>query len=211
MFTVQVGHGTNRARDSLHPVWLHVIQSVEEVEPYLDAIVECYKLVFAGAPYFEDYTGQEETFIKPAFRNFSDRGVLALLVTGNVLTGNQLIGFGASEGADVSEAAEFLSQHADRLEADLNRYMYMAEVGVVSEFRRQGFGQRLIDARIREAVTNPKHQFSHLLMRTAKEGSNSIGLYLRLGAVPIEGLIEIKEVFGTASKERIFLTRRLVV
>lgn len=208
MRTTMYDPGKDGARGLLHPLWVHVIHSVVEAEAYLDGIVTAYKEIFAEAPYNEDYTGQEETFIKPSFRRFAEHGVLVLLLNGESPS-SDVIGFGGSDPADLCEASEFLSEHQHLLTVPLNRHLYMAELGVRSAFRHHGLGSLLVTWRMEEAKTNPKFGFTHVIMRTASQGSHSRRLYERLGAKVVDGLVQSKDSFATASNERIFLTMSL--
>lgn len=197
----------NKTRGSLHQVWVHVVESQDEVEPYLDAIIDCYKTVFSAKPYKEKFSRKKvETGIKPSFRKFARRGVLLVLMTGKTRARSRVIGFGACEGAHVCEAAAFLRGNQHRLDAPLENYLYMAELGVLSEFRQQGFGLTLVRMRIKEAASRNGNRFTHLIMRTAREGSHSAGLYEKLGCSVIPNLIQRKVGNKTKSKERIFLS-----
>ncbi|MBI2984606.1 MAG: GNAT family N-acetyltransferase [Candidatus Kerfeldbacteria bacterium] len=206
MDKTQLGHVTNVTRGSLHPLWSHVIHGADELDPYLESVVSCYKRVFAGPPYFEDYAGQEESYVKPSFRRFADRGILVLFLTADDPRTGPVIGFGGSEPADECEDAVFLAARQSLLETPLHRYLYMAELGVETEFRRQGLGRELVIRRIEEARNGRTRHFTHVIMRTAQDGSNSRRLYERLGAQVVDGLVLYKDGFKTASSARVFLT-----
>ena len=204
LYTLRQGDGTQKQ------VWLLFINGRDELRPYLAMLVRCYKEIFAGAPYFENYDGKEDG-IERDFNSFADDGILALAVAmpwAECEIG-EVIGFSAGIGIDKSEVREFLEENKDLLEVPMSSYIYMAELGVIESMRRMGLGKALIEARIREAKSNLKFVFTHFIMRTAKEGSNSARIYLRLGARLVQGLIQKKEDFGTQSTERIFLSRKL--
>ncbi len=203
-----VGTVKDGTRGLLHPLWLHVVESETEVEPYLGDVVGSYKEIFAEPPYNEDYSGQEESYIKPSFRRFAEHGVLVLLLTGE-MPSSEIVGFGGSDPADLCEASEFLLEHQHFLDVPLSQHLYMAELGVRSRFRHQGLGSWLVTLRMDEARINSKFGFTHVIMRTAREGSHSKRLYERLGATVVEDLVQFKDGFATASNERIFLTMPL--
>jgi len=197
--------GTYQNYDNGHEgnVWFCLVESVLELERHIKSAVASYKEVFSGPPYFENYDGKEESFIVPMFNDYAERGILVLAMFGENTTEARVIGFGASIDADKSEAAGFLRDKKGF--EKLDDFLYMAELGVESPFRNQGLGTQLVVARINEAKTNPRFNFTHVIMRTAAVGSNSKRIYERLGAKHVEGLVELKEDFGTQSSERIFL------
>lgn len=183
------------------------VESLYELRQYEDQLVDCYKEVFSEAPYFEDYSGKEREIVE-SFEHFMVDGVVVFLVAQDA-DKNRVIGFGACERASSSEVSEFLNENLDKLEVDPTRYVYMAELAVRSPYRRRGFGALLVQYRLRTLKDNPESGFTHALMRTAKVNSNSIGIYLRLGAKIIDGLVQAKTEFGTKSNERVFLAAPL--
>lgn len=205
-----IGTVKDGARGLLHHVWAHVAQNAAEVNPYMEALVTCYHDVFSGPPYNEDYTdpAKQQEYIRGPFPQFADRGAVVFLVTGETIEGNLLIGFGGADRTDLNDSVgPFLADHAHRFDAPLSQYLYMAELGVLTAYRRQGLGDKLVRLRVEEALKRPERGYTHLIMRTASVNSNSAGVYLRMGAKPVEGLIQPME--DSDSKERIFLTMPL--
>ncbi len=176
------------------------IEYFHEIDYYADKLVACYKDVFSEAPYFENYDGKEREIVD-AFKHFALDGVVVLL-----FAGDNVIGFGGCERASSSEVSDFLNENRDKLEVDLTKYVYMAELAIQSRYRRRGFGTLLVKHRLSALKADPDNGFTHVLMRTARVGSNSIGIYLRLGATVIDGLIQLKTEFDTKSNERVFLS-----
>lgn len=207
-----VGTFKNKEAGQDEEVRLCYIRSVGELEPPLPSLVHCYKTVFAGPPYHENYDGQEKSFIIPTFKRFVEDGILILLVAGENQNGS-VIGFGAGIGADKSEVAEFLNQHTECLDAPIEKYLYMAELGVLPAFQGQGLGTLLVRARIEAAITESgqgkRFSFTHLIMRTARTDNNSKSIYQKLGAREISGLVQNKSEFATESTSRIFLAASL--
>src|ERR1035437_816256 len=88
-----IGKYHNRSHDTHNDLWLHFVQDVASLAAFIESGVACYKNVFAGPPYFENYDGQEETFIKPMFADFATAGVLVFLTTSDNPIKSEMIGF----------------------------------------------------------------------------------------------------------------------
>ena len=204
-----IGRYRNHTHGAHHDVWLHFVRDVESLGRHLDSAVACYKEVFAGPPYNENYEGQEKDILEPLFKNYAENGILVLVLAGDSIDTASMIGFAASIGAENSEVTAFLKRNGDRLQAPLGQFLYMAELAVLSDYRKQGLGKILVGCRISEALERHPGRFKYVLMRTAEDGSNSANIYRRLGAKQIPDLIEEKDEFGTQSKRRIFLSMPL--
>jgi len=204
-----IGKYRNASTNKIQDVWLHFVRGASALSEYLSAGVECYKDVFAGPPYFENYDGQEKDVIEPMFDDFASNGILVFATAIIEPQKSEMVGFAASISADRSEVADFLRQHAHRLDAPIGNFLYMAEVAVRHEYRKQGLGSLFVHSRIEEARTAHVGKFTHILMRTAAEGSNSAGIYRRMGAKEIPELIQEKNDFESKSNKRIFLSKPL--
>jgi GNAT superfamily N-acetyltransferase len=88
-----------------------------------------------------------------------------------------------------------------------DKTMYMSELAVAKGLRGKGIGGSIISAR---TVWAKEAGFTHYCMRTAKEGSNSRQMYMKMGAVeaPFTQNMSGGEV-ETDSSERIFLYSKL--
>ncbi len=204
-----IGKYRNHTHGTHHDAWLHFVRDVESLGRHLDSAVACYKEVFAGPPYNENYEGQEKDILEPLFMRYAENGILVFVLAGNSIDTASMVGFAASIGAENSEVTDFLKKNGNKLHAPLDHFLYMAEVGVVNGFRKQGLGKTLVECRINEALERHPGRFKHVLMRTAEEGSNSANIYRKLGAKEIPDLIEKMEEFETQSKRRIFLSKPL--
>ena len=190
----------------------HVILSVDHLMTFMPSLVACYKVVFRGPPYGENHDGKENENIIEQFLNFARRGVVVLVTIGlaelNDDRDNVVVGFGASISANLDQSVSvFLEENNHYLAHPISKYLYMAELGVLSPFRNRGIGKLLIRARIDAARENPNFGCSHYVMKTARKGSMSLPLYLKFGAKPIDGLIQ-KSNFGDCDPEasdRMFL------
>jgi len=95
---------------------------------------------------------------------------------------------------------EFLEANRETAPFPLKQTIYMSELAVEKNHRKQGVGNSLIDAREDWARANG---FTHYAMRTAQVGSKSAQLYLNRGARLAEGLVQIVED-DTASPTRVY-------
>jgi len=145
-----LGNFKNKNTGVAESVWLHSVASIQELDPYIPSLVECYKQVFAGPPYFENYDGKEETYIIPSFKKFAADGILVMLVNGS--QHGAVLGFGAGIAADQSEVSDFILANVEKFEVLLAKYLYMAELGVLPNFQGQGLGLQLIKARMEAGV-----------------------------------------------------------
>ncbi len=172
-------------------------------------LVELYKSVFSEEPYCENFDGREQSEIIAPFTEFAEHGVVVLAFAagaGGLSSRESLIGFAGCIPAGKSGVAEFLSAHSDKLPPGrtIDSYMYMAELGIVRQFRGNGLGRKLIAARARETMNNPALQQPYLLVRTAKNNSNSWPIYQKLGATVISRLTQHIEGCASDSSERIY-------
>jgi ribosomal protein S18 acetylase RimI-like enzyme len=188
-------------------LWLCRIEDRKTLDVFIARLVECYKNIFAGYPYFENYTGQEKTFIEPLMESFLDDGILVVVLNSQDPHESEVIGFAAGIRADKSEIADFLADKMHLLPcANITNLFYMAEVATIEEFRKQGIATLLTEFKISEVQNNP--EISHIIMRTAAQGSNSAGIYYKLGFEKHPDLTQEKNEFDTQSVHRIFLCRK---
>jgi len=166
--------------------------------------VHAYQEAFSGPPYFETYSFQQvlEEVWYPHIRD----GIVVL-----ALDGEQVIGFGCAMPVLKSppEIKEYLALHQGEggFPTELNRAWYMSELGVVESHRRHGVGYALVKHRLHRIVQRGD---THYVFRTAAEGSNSIHLYRKLGAIELADLQDVAasdqvQVNGSKSTQRIFL------
>ncbi len=170
---------------------------------YLPGFIQVYKEVFAGPPYFEVYS--DDQVEQTVWHNHLTKGCIFL-----ALDKTKVVGLGCSiplnnikPGEPNRDVYDFLSE-APNLPFSLGDTCYMSEVAVLLDYRNQGIGRELVRRRLSWAK---KQGINNYVMRTASEGSNSLGIYLKLGAKEINGLKQdISEVgIESASKYRIYL------
>lgn len=176
----------------------------EEIDPtFIDRFVATYQDVFIGAPYYERYT--REQVMDKVWTPNTTSGVVVL-----ALEEQQVFGFGCAR--PVRDAPEDVKDYltsagSNELGLDLSSAWYMAELGVLPAYRGAGIGSLLVGRRLMEMKAEGVEAY---VLRTAAEGSNSIGIYRRLGARRLEGIQDVGDsdevvVNGSQSTERVYL------
>ena len=175
---------------------------------YQAEFIQVYKEVFAGPPYFETYQGDE-------VRNWVWKPHLSKGCIFLALDDEQVVGLSCSiplkqiqAGEPNSDVRDFLSRY-QQLPFSLIDACYMSEVAVLSNYRQRGIGTELIKQRWAWAKGQGIKTY---VMRTASEGSNSLGIYLKLGARKINGSCQDVSAIGvvSASKCRIYLYGEII-
>lgn len=162
-----------------------------------EGFIDVYQRAFAGPPYFESYT--REDVERAVWRPH----VARILVVAE--RGGLVVGLGCAHPLlDQTEPAitEFLLGNQHQLPFDPSRAIFMSEVAVLPEARGAGLGTQLVKERLRVAAADG---FESFVMRTAAEGSNSRGIYLRLGARQLPFRQFIDPASGTQSTDRIYM------
>lgn len=173
-------------------------------ESYRVGFIRAYQEAFGGPPYFETYSSEEvmEDVWLPHVRD----GIVVL-----ALDDDRVVGFGCAMPVlkSPSEVKEFLMRHQETnsLPIDLSHAWYMSELGVVTSHRQQGIGYALVKYRLNEIEHRGD---SHYVFRTAADGSNSIHLYRKIGAMELTELQDVSisdqvQVNGSQSMARIYL------
>lgn len=155
------------------------------------AFIEAYQEAFSGPPYFEDYSMEQvlEEVLIPHLRDG-----MVMYATEH----SKLIGFGCAlpfnkTPDDVQEFLEGLHQEGDLpKEFDHRRAWYMSELGVLNAYRGVGAAWELVRHRMYSMSHRGARQF---FMRTAATGSNSMPMYIKCGAQPLD---QLQDISGSA-------------
>lgn len=183
------------------------LQVTDEIaNHHRDDFIRTYRTVFGYAPYGETYTDAE---ILDIWHPHLKDGIIVL-----AHDRGSVIGLGCSipvlhTSTEVQGFLE-LRRGTNGFSDDLRKVWYMSEVGVLEPYQRKGIGTQLIRERLLRIVAKGD---SHYTMRTAAEGSNSIGLYHALGAVDLPGLQDVSSsaqvtVNKSQSTARVYLHGR---
>lgn len=172
----------------------------EEAARWRDAFIAIYPGIFAAAPYHEDISSEQATS-RWDFLTQAKGHVTLLAVAGE----DRLVGFGialpVSETKLVAHALAGLVPH--------KHTFYLAELGVLPEYRDRGLGRTLIQERIK--LIDPK-KYSHVVLRVAAEKNPSYDLYLSMGFEDMGVYMDVsaRRIDGTTTTDkRLFLSRVL--
>lgn len=176
----------------------------------IDGFIKVFREAFAGAPYFEEYTVDQARAI---WDEHFQHGRIIL-----AKDGSEIVGLGCSVPLYKAPQAvqEFLADMKKKgyLPNDFtpNSAWYMSELAVLEKYRNRGIAYELV----RHRLIDVSHGSSaYYVMRTDSKESNSMHLYLRVGA---DVLPEVQDVSdseqvtenGSESTTRIYLYGRSV-
>lgn len=173
-------------------------------EDHRAGFVRAYQEAFGGPPYFETYSSEE--VMEDVWLPHAKDGITVL-----ALEDDHVVGFGCAMPVlnSPTEVKDFLMRHqeTDSLPINLSHAWYMSELGVVASRRQRGIGYALVKHRLSAIGYRGG---SHYVFRTAADGSNSIHLYRKIGAIEIADLQDVSisdqvQVNGSQSTTRIYL------
>lgn len=174
----------------------------DNLDKYLQGFIDVYKEAFGGAPYFESYT--DEQVIQDVVNPHLDQGVIFL-----ALSGDEVVSLSAAIPSFYEKKMyNFLNkpEFKESIYFDLDNILYMSELATKLFYRGLGFGKKLILSRLDFARENG---YDGVIMRTAKEGSNSKNLYLSLGGKILDGIVQNvsdnPDEVESASHQRIYI------
>ncbi len=171
----------------------------------IDGFIKVFREAFAGAPYFEQYTVDQARAI---WDEHFQHGRIIL-----AKDGSKIVGLGCSVPLHKAPQAvqEFLADMKEKgyLPDDFtpNSAWYMSELAVLEKYRNRGIAYELV----RHRLIDVSHgRAAYYVMRTDSEESNSMHLYLRVGAKAIPVLQDVSSSEqvtenGSESTTRIFL------
>lgn len=149
----------------------------------MNGFIEVYKEAFAGFPYFESYSTED---VREVWDEHTTNGRIIL-----AKIGESVVGLGCSIPLHKApqDVLDFL---AERKEAGLlpddftpQSACYMSELAVLTEHRRLKVGSQLV----RHRLIHVSHdRYKYYVMRTDSENSNSMHLYLSVGATRVPGV-----------------------
>ncbi len=163
-------------------------------------LIKLYQDVFSQPPYNEQFSEEE---IVSIFQEYLKQG--KLFIARNKTDG--VIGFGATLPLDIVPNVKIIAKDNG---LRIKNAWYMAELGVMSTYRRLGLGKKLVIARLRAIQAQGGRM---ALMRTSVNNIVSQRLYTNLGFEVVEGMRQQVEQRRTDGKvvadERIFMIKEL--
>lgn len=182
---------TQRIDDELHILRL---ETPEEINRWRAGFVGAYQTVFEDAPYNERITSEEAEGI---YRRLTSVPENIFLVA--VRNDAELVGFGVAiplrYKSDVNRALGGL--------VPVNHSFYLAELGVLSQWRERGLGRLLIQWRL---ALIDRSRYSHVLLRVSASRHASYDLYKSMG---FEDMGVYMEVPAMRTDGRVTTDRRL--
>jgi ribosomal protein S18 acetylase RimI-like enzyme len=163
-----------------------------------------YAACFSEEPYLEQY--EEEWVTEHIYSKHVDCGCVLV-----ALKNAQLVGLACAKPMRMyteSSPYRYLSGYAS-LPFELDRSLYMTELAVLPEVRRRGIGTALVTLM---QSWGKVHQYEAAVVRTAHEGSKSIGIFRRLGADTLPGfqcIADETDEVPSHSTQRVYLWNKL--
>ncbi len=153
------------------PIVIERIYTSQQLGQYLEngELLSAYNIIFGGPPYDEVFSYEE---VATDFNEYQKDGTLFF-----ARNKNGLIGFGAAVPlSKKKEIAEIAKQFGIPIEST----QYMADLGVLSEWRRKSIAEVLVKERIKSFAKG-----TTVLMRTSESNTASQRLYKKLGFIQV--------------------------
>ncbi len=153
----------------LDDIALRRITTDDEAQAWRAGFVGAYQSVFSGFPYFERFYPSEAEGI---YRKLLRTPDVILLVATRGAT--QVVGFSAAIPLvhKTSVATELTGL------VPIQHTFYLAELGVVENYRDRGIGVRMVKERVRLI---DRDRFSHVVLRVSMNHNPSRDLYQTMG------------------------------
>ncbi|MCX6784325.1 MAG: GNAT family N-acetyltransferase [Candidatus Komeilibacteria bacterium] len=183
---------------------LSFIQIGQDFNPeHLLGFTRVYQQAFAGSPYFEHY--ENDDVRKDVWEPHLKDGCIFL-----ALQDGQVVGLSCAMPMDKwghdDEFQGFIARNQDRLPNHPANICFMTEAAVLPEYQGKKIGTELVKWLVEWSRSLG---FRHYMMRTAKIGSNSIHIFLKLGGQIMENLIQ--DVSEHAAKVESQSTERIYI
>ena len=174
------------------------VEGAAEVVPYRASFVGAYQTVWSEPPYNEEfYPYEAEAVLR---HQLQSPGHITLLAVRGIST---VVGFGFA--VPVRHRADVLRELTGLLPTP--HTMYLAELGVLPEYRGHGLGGALVDERLRLI---DRKKYSHALLRTitsigyalyTERGFEDMGVYMEVRSRRVDGSV--------STDRRLFLSKVL--
>jgi ribosomal protein S18 acetylase RimI-like enzyme len=157
------------------------VASPEDVREWRPAFIGAYQTVFSAAPYYEKFYPSEAEGIYRKLTRTPDN--ITLLAVDD----SKVVGFGVAIPLRFKPDVE--RELSGLVNAD--RAMYMAELGVLEEYRQKGLGNTLIRKRIQ--LIDPK-RYTDVVLRVSATRNVSYAQYLKMGFEDMGVYMEVKSL-----------------
>jgi ribosomal protein S18 acetylase RimI-like enzyme len=153
----------------IEDVSIRRIVSPDEVAQWRAGFIGAYQTIFSGAPYLERWYPSEAEGVYRRLTSLEDN--ITLVATRG---DSQVVGFGVAipilGNRAVSTALTGL--------VPLKHTFYLAELGVLDDWRGKGLGRTLVRERLRMIDAR---RFSHVVLRVSQVNSPSAEMYKAMG------------------------------
>lgn len=147
---------------------IHRVTTPHEIAQFEPGFVAAYRHIFAGEPYFEDFTDQEVVATWRRLTRVRNNITLIAADAEGVVQGFA-IAIPLSEAPDAARELNGL--------LPLRATMYLVELGVGEAWRGRRLGKHLVKLRIQ--LTDP-NLFSHVVLRVAEGRTATFEMYRSL-------------------------------
>lgn len=149
-------------------VTIHRITDEASQDRWSDGLIAAYHAVFSGFPYFESYTDEEvRSTLESLWRS---SGAIFLVAA----IGDDVAGFSAA--IPLIRKASVANQLTGLV--PIQHTFYLAELGVLPEYRGRKIGRNLVRERLRLI---DQDQYSHVVLRISTDNTPSGEMYKALG------------------------------
>lgn len=176
------------------------VDNPREVLPYRASFVGAYQTVWSEPPYNEEfYPYEAEAVLRRQLQ--SARHITLIAVRGL----STVVGFGF---ASPLRSRPEVARHMQGL-LPVDHTFYLAELGVLGDYRGLGLGRAMIEARL---AAIDRQVYTHALLRTSASRNAGYEMYLSMGFDDIGVYMEVpsrRVGGGVHTDRRLFLSRVL--
>lgn len=170
---------------------LHLLDSQDEISRWRFGFVGAYQTVFADEPYHERFSSEEADGVYQRLVQIPEN------ITMLAVDGTKVAGFSSAiplkYKRDVARSLSGL--------VPVQHSFYLAELGVLRQYRGRRLGRRLIEERLQRI---DRKVYSHVLLRVAASRNASYEMYLSMGFEDMGVYMEVPmlRVDGTVTTDR---------
>jgi ribosomal protein S18 acetylase RimI-like enzyme len=176
------------------------IETPEEVQRWRAGFIGAYQTIFTGFPYYERWYPSEAEGVWHKLTGTPEN--ITLLATRGV---GQVVGFGV---AIPLSAKPVVATHLTGL-VPVKHTMYLAELGVLEQWRGKNVGRTLVHERLRLIDDG---RYSHVVLRVSTNHSPSSEMYKAMGFEDMGVYMDVSamRVDGKVTTDRrVFLSKLL--
>ena len=181
-------------------ILIHHLETDQDADRFERGFIAAYQIVFRGEPYFEDVSPDHARFVYREITRSAD----AICLICEDMEG-KVAGFAMALPLVVFRSVASILAGL----VPAKHTYYLAELGVVPEYRGRGLGRVLIMERIKRMDPN---LYSHVVLRMTERRGDSWALYSDMGFenMGVSMGVSAKRVDGQVrSDRRVFLARVL--